>query len=57
MATLANRKIIAAKGTLAVVTSHTTLSAPRGVMISRFRRTHLLSLRHARPYLMTLVTF
>jgi hypothetical protein len=55
MATLANRKIVAAKRTLTVVTSHTTLSPAGSVMISRFWRADLLSLRRARPHLVTLV--
>ena len=52
----ANRKVIATKSSLAVVTGHTTLSAARRVMIERFRRRDLPSLRHSRSYLMAFVT-
>jgi hypothetical protein len=53
---LTNRKIIAAKRTLSVVTSHATLAATRGVMIERLRRGDLSSLRHSCSDLMTLST-
>jgi hypothetical protein len=56
MAPLASGKIIAAECALAVVTSHTALSAPACMMIKRLWRRHLPALWLARSDLMTLVT-
>jgi hypothetical protein len=56
MATFANRKIVTAKRALAVVTSHTTLSAAGRMVIGGFRRCYLAALRQTRLNLMTLVT-
>jgi len=53
MATLAGSKIIATKRALAIVASHAALPAPGRVMIKRFGRGDLSSLRHAGPDLMT----
>src|SRR5205085_8440979 len=47
-----DRKVITAKGSLAVVARHATLSAPRRMMIERFGRGHLSALWHSRSYLM-----
>ena len=48
-------KIIVAKGALTVMAGHAALSTTRRVMIERLRRGDLPPLRHACPYLMTLV--
>jgi hypothetical protein len=55
MASLAGREIIAAECALAVMTGHTALGSPAGVMISRFGSGDLTSLRQARSYLMTII--
>jgi hypothetical protein len=49
----AHAEVIIAKGTLAVVTRHTTLPASGGVMIERLGLGNLPALRHAGPDLMT----
>jgi hypothetical protein len=48
----ANGEIVAAKRSLAVVTGHAALRPATGVMVERFGRRHLSSLRHACSYLM-----
>lgn len=53
MATLAGGKVIAAERALAIVASHAALPAAARVMIKRFGRGDLSSLRHAGPDLMT----
>ena len=55
MAAFANGKIVVTEGALAVMTGHATLAAPQGVMIERFRLSHLATLRHAGTNLMTFV--
>jgi len=55
MATLANGKVIAAKRTLAVMTSQAAFPAAVCMMVKRFRRRHLSALRHSRSYLVTFV--
>jgi hypothetical protein len=47
MTPLTRCKVIAAEGTFAVMTTHTTLSVRRGVMVQRDGRGHLLPLRRA----------
>jgi len=49
VAALADRKIIAAKSPLPIVTTHTTLRAGRCVMIQRLGLSYLSSLWHSRP--------
>jgi hypothetical protein len=56
VAPLASGKIIAAECALAVMTSHTTLSASGCMMVKRLGRRHLPALRLAGPDLMTLST-
>jgi len=55
MATLANCEVVAAKRTLAVMACHATLRATCCVMVKRFRRRDLFSLRHSRFDLVALV--
>jgi hypothetical protein len=55
MAALTNRKVVATKGSLAIVTCQATLTASRGVMVEWFRRGYLLPLRHTGANLMTLI--
>ena len=55
MASLTNSEVFAAECPLAVMTSHATLAAAGRMMIQRFGRTDLSSLRHACFHLMTLV--
>ena len=43
MTTLANRKVIASKSSLSVMTGHTTERAWSGVMIERLRRRYAIS--------------
>ena len=56
MAALANGKIIAAECTLAVMTSHATLSASGRMMVKRLRRSNLPALWLTGPDLVTLST-
>ena len=51
----AHGEVFAAESALAVVTSHATLRAARGVMIKLFRSCHLSSLRQAGTHLMAFV--
>jgi hypothetical protein len=53
MAPFTDSKIVATERPLAIVTSHATLRPPRRVMIERFRRRDLSSLRHSRSNLVT----
>jgi hypothetical protein len=53
--TLADCEVIAAKHTLAVMASHAALTATCRVMVKRFRRSDLASLRHSRSNLVTFV--
>jgi len=55
VATLANRKVIAAERALAVMASHTAHPAAARVMIQRFGRGDLSSLRHAGSNLVAFV--
>lgn len=55
MATLTDRKIVATKRALAIVTTHTTLRTAGRVMVSRLGSSDLLSLWQSRPDLMTLI--
>jgi len=55
VAAFAGRKIIPAESSLAIVTTHTTLRAGPCVMIQRLGLSHLSSLWHSRPNLMTFV--
>jgi hypothetical protein len=55
VAPLANRKVIAAKGSLAIVAGHATLPTSRRMMVKRFRSSHLPTLRHAGSYLMAFI--
>lgn len=52
---LAKRKVIAAKSSFPVVARHATQGTACRMMIERFGRSHLSSLRHSRSNLMTLV--
>jgi len=55
MASLTHAEVISAECPLAVMTCHATLTAASRMMIQRFRRTNLSSLRHTCFDLMTLV--
>ena len=55
MATLTNSEIITAERALAVMASHATLPATCRVMVERFRRSDLSSLRHSRSDLVAFV--
>jgi hypothetical protein len=55
VATLADGEVITAKRTLAVMASHATLRATGCVMVKRFRRRNLSSLRHSRFNLVAFV--
>jgi hypothetical protein len=55
VAPLADGKVITAKRSLAVMASHATLAAAGCVMIKRFRRRDLSSLRHTRSDLVAFV--
>src|SRR6266542_3948862 len=55
VATLANGKVIAAERALAVMARHTAHTAARCVMVERFRRRDLPSLRQSRSNLVAFV--
>ena len=55
VAPLTNCEVIVAKRALAIVASHAALPATRRVMVERFRRGDLSSLRHSRPNLVAFV--
>jgi hypothetical protein len=56
MAPIANRKIIATKRALAIVTGSATLTTSGRMMVKRLGRCDLATLRHPRSYLMTFIT-
>jgi hypothetical protein len=55
MTSFANRKVVAAKSTLAVMARHATERTACRMMIEWLGRSHLSSLRHSRSNLVTLV--
>ena len=54
MTTIAYRKVVAAKGTLPVMTTHATKRTSRCVMIKRLRRGHFIRLKST-AYAMTII--